>query len=149
MPAAREIAPRHPARRHAERATAAEPRGPEEDPTMSDDLRERTPDEAMGTDPVVQGTRSDMGGTGSGVMGGAPGMQETRDSFQAEWAADDPVRSTSPDEDGNQSGSGMDSGDGEQGRGAAADDETHWMRGASGDGAMGEGGGNTARDEGI
>lgn len=116
---------------------------------MSDDLRERTPDEALGTDPVVQGTRSDMGGTGSGVIGGAPGMQEARESAQADRSAADPARRTRPDQDGNQSGSGMDSGDGEQGRGAAADDETQWMRGATGDGEVGSGDGNTARDEGI
>jgi hypothetical protein len=111
---------------------------------MSDDLRERTPDEALGNDPAVRGTRSDIGATGAGVTGGAPGMQEA--GFQAQWAAGGPTR---PDEDGNQSGSGMSSGDGEPGRGAAVDDETQWLRGASADGAMGEGHGNTARDEGI
>lgn len=113
---------------------------------MSDDLRERTPDEALGNDPAARGTRSDIGATGAGVTGGAPGMQE---GIQAGATGDDPVRRTRPDEDGNESGSGMDSGDGEPGRGAAADDETQWLRGASGDGAVGEGGGNTARDEGI
>ena len=114
---------------------------------MSDDLRERTPDEALGNDPAVRGTRSDIGATGAGVTGGAPGMQEA--GSRSQGAADDAVRPTRPDEDGNKSGSGMDSGDGEPGRGAAADDETQWMRGASGDGTIGEGQGNTARVEGI
>lgn len=105
---------------------------------MSDDLRERQPDEALGDDPAVRGTRSDLGGTGSGVIGAAPGMQERdRDAVEDEAAADDPVRRTRSDDDGNESGSGMDSGDGEPGRGAAADDETQWVRGESGAGALG------------
>jgi hypothetical protein len=98
---------------------------------------------------VVRGTRSDVGATGGGVMGGAPGMQEDREAFGSRTMTDDPVRRTRPDQDGNSSGSGMDSGDGERGHGAAADDETEWMRGGHSGGEIGEGQGNTARDEGI
>ena len=50
---------------------------------MSDDLRERTPDQALGDDPAVRGTRSDIGATGNGVIGPAPGnrrcARRTRD----------------------------------------------------------------------
>ena len=101
---------------------------------MSDDLRERTPDEALGDDPAVRGTRSDIGATGHGVVGPAPGIQETRETNErtALEQAADPVRRTRPDEDGSQAGSGMDSGDAEPGRGAATDDETEWLRRAPG-----------------
>ena len=47
---------------------------------MSDELRERLPDEALGDDPAVRGTRSDIGATGSGVVGPAPGVQEVRET---------------------------------------------------------------------
>ena len=115
---------------------------------MSDDLRERLPDEALSDDPAVRGTRSDIGATGGGLVGAAPGMQEhDRESMQSERATDDPVRRTRPDADGNSSGSAMDSGDGEPGRGAASDDETDWMRSASGAGRAVDG--DAARDEGI
>ena len=89
---------------------------------MSDDLRERTPDAALGDDPAVRGTRSDIGATGSGVTGPAPGMQEVREA----------------NEDGNKAGSAMDSGDAEAGRGASTDDETSWLRSASGEGSSGQ-----------
>ena len=115
---------------------------------MSDDLRDRQPDEALSDDPAVRGTRSDIGATGGGLVGAAPGAQEhDRESMQSEPDTSDPVRRTRPDEDGNSSGSGMESGDGEQGRGAAADDETAWMRSASGAGGAVDG--DSARDAGI
>jgi hypothetical protein len=97
---------------------------------MSDDLRERLPDEALGDDPAVRGTRSDIGATGNGVVGPAPGMQAVRETNErtATERASDPVRRSRPDEDGNEAGSAMDSGDAEPGRGAAADDETAWLR---------------------
>ena len=107
---------------------------------MSDDLRERLPDEALGDDPAVRGTRSDIGATGSGVVGPAPGMQEVRETNErtALERAADPVRRSRPDEDGSEAGSGMDSGDGEAGRGASSNDETTWLRSASGDAGAGQ-----------
>jgi hypothetical protein len=101
---------------------------------MSDDLRERMPDEALGDDPAVRGTRSDIGATGSGTTGPAPGMQEVRETNEqtAIDRAADPVRRSRPDDDGNEAGSGMDSGDAEPGRGATTDDETEWLRSAPG-----------------
>ena len=101
---------------------------------MSDDLRERLPDEALGDDPAVRGTRSDIGATGGGVVGPAPGMQEALRTSERTAAerAEDPIRRTRPDEDGNEAGSAMDSGDAEPGRGAASDDETDWLRSGGG-----------------
>lgn len=60
------------------------------------------------------------------MTGGAPGAQEPTTAPTGE----DAVRRTRPDDDGNSSGSGMESGDGERGRGAATDDETAWLRSA-------------------
>ena len=102
---------------------------------LSDDTRDREPLRDRADNPPEEGTRSDLGGTGSGASGVSPGGEAVRDAaLQTQDREGEPPGGQATSSGGGY-GVGSDASSGGSGEGterAGEEAETDWLRDAAG-----------------